>query len=128
MISGIAWVSELVEVAGGIDVFADRSSSKLAKDRVVTAAEVIHHAPDIIVGSWCGKKFRQEKVAQRPGFDCIPAVQRGARHEIKSSLILLRSCSPRRKPSFCRPYSAERAHDTLPHYRRGDAWHNNRTL
>jgi iron complex transport system substrate-binding protein len=88
MISGIAWVSELVEVAGGIDVFADRSSSKLAKDRVVTAAEVIHHAPDIIVGSWCGKKFRPEKVAQRPGFDCIPAVQRGALHEIKSSLIL----------------------------------------
>ena len=88
MISGIAWVSELVEVAGGIDVFADRSSSKLAKDRVVTAAEVIHHAPDIIVGSWCGKKFRPEKVAQRPGFDCIPAVQRRALHEIKSSLIL----------------------------------------
>ena len=88
MISGIAWVSELVEVAGGIDVFADRSSSKLAKDRVVTAEEVIHHAPDIIVGSWCGKKFRPEKVAQRPGFDCIPAVQRGALHEIKSSLIL----------------------------------------
>jgi iron complex transport system substrate-binding protein len=69
MISGIAWVSELVKVAGGIDVFADRSSSKLARDRVVTAAEVIHHAPDIIVGSWCGKKFRPEKVAQRPGFD-----------------------------------------------------------
>ena len=88
MISGIAWVSELVEVAGGIDVFADRSSSKLARDRVVTAEEVIRHAPDIIIGSWCGKKFRSEKVAQRPGFDCIPAVQRGALHEIKSSLIL----------------------------------------
>ena len=63
MISGIAWVSELVEVAGGIDVFADRSSSKLAKDRVVTAEEVIRRAPDIIIGSWCGKKFRPEKVA-----------------------------------------------------------------
>jgi iron complex transport system substrate-binding protein len=88
MISGIAWVSELLEIAGGIDVFADRSSSKLARDRVVTAQEVILHAPDIIVGSWCGKKFRPEKVAQRPGFDCIPAVQRGALHEIKSSLIL----------------------------------------
>jgi iron complex transport system substrate-binding protein len=88
MISGIAWVSELVEVAGGIDVFADRSSSKLAKDRVVTAEEVISLAPDIIIGSWCGKKFRPEKVVQRPGFHCIPAVQRGALHEIKSSLIL----------------------------------------
>jgi iron complex transport system substrate-binding protein len=88
MISGIAWVSELIEVAGGIDVFADRSSRKLAKDRIVTAEEVIRHAPDIIIGSWCGKKFRPEKVARRPGFDCVPAVQRGALHEIKSSLIL----------------------------------------
>ena len=88
MISGIGWVSELVEVAGGVDVFADRSSCKLAKDRIVTAEEIIRHAPDIIVGSWCGKKFRPEKVAQRPGFDCIPAVKRGALHEIKSSLIL----------------------------------------
>jgi iron complex transport system substrate-binding protein len=88
MISGIAWVSELVEVAGGIDVFSDRSSCKLAKDRIVTAEEVIRHAPEIIIGSWCGKKFRPEKVARRPGFDCVPAVQRGALHEIKSSLIL----------------------------------------
>jgi iron complex transport system substrate-binding protein len=82
MISGIAWVSELVEIAGGIDVFADRSPRKLAKDRVVTAEEVIGHAPDVIIGSWCGKKFRPEKVAQRPGFDCTPAVRRGALHEI----------------------------------------------
>jgi iron complex transport system substrate-binding protein len=88
MISGIAWVSELVKVAGGIDVFAGRSSSKLARDRVVTAEEVISRAPDIIIGSWCGKKFRPEKVVRRLGFDCIPAVQRGALHEIKPSLIL----------------------------------------
>jgi len=64
------------------------ASCKLAKDRVVTAEEVIHHSPDIIIGSWCGKKFRPEKVARRPGFDCIPAVKLGALHEIKSSLIL----------------------------------------
>ena len=88
MISGIGWVSELVEVAGGNDIFADRASCKLAKDRIVTAEEVIHHSPDIIIGSWCGKKFRPEKVARRPGFDCIPAVKLGALHEIKSSLIL----------------------------------------
>jgi iron complex transport system substrate-binding protein len=88
MISGIGWVSELIEVAGGIDVFADRSSGKLARDRFVTAEEVINLAPDIIIGSWCGRKFRPEKVAQRPGFDCVPAVRRGALHEIKSSLIL----------------------------------------
>ena len=88
MISGIGWVSELVDVAGGSDIFANRASCKLAKDRIVTAEEVIHHSPDIIIGSWCGKKFRPEKVAQRPGFDCIPAVKRGELHEIKSSLIL----------------------------------------
>ncbi len=88
MISGIAWVSELIETAGGIDVFADRASCKSAKDRIVTAEEVIRREPDIIVGSWCGKKFRPEKVAKRPGFDRMAAVQSGALHEIKSSLIL----------------------------------------
>jgi iron complex transport system substrate-binding protein len=88
MISGIGWVSELVEVAGGIDIFADRAACKAAKDRIVTADDVIRAGPDIIVGSWCGKKFRPEKVASRPGFDRVPAVRRGALHEIKSSLIL----------------------------------------
>src|SRR5262249_33870523 len=89
MISGIGWVSELVEVAGGIDIFAGRRSGNLAKDRIVTAEEVIHHAPDIIIGSWCGKKFRPEKVARRPGFDCIPAVKPRDLHDIDHSLIIL---------------------------------------
>jgi iron complex transport system substrate-binding protein len=88
MISGIAWVSELIEAAGGADVFADRAACKSAKDRIVTADEVISREPDIIIGSWCGKKFRPEKVVDRPGFEQIPAVRRGALHEIKSSLIL----------------------------------------
>ena len=88
MISGIAWVSELIEAAGGLDVFADRAACKSAKDRIVTADEIIQAAPDVIVGSWCGKKFRPDKVANRPGFDRIPAVRRGAVHEIKSPLIL----------------------------------------
>jgi iron complex transport system substrate-binding protein len=88
MISGIGWVSELVEAAGGIDIFADRASCKSAKDRIVTVEEVICRAPDIIIGSWCGKKFRPEKVAGRPGFDRTPAVRRGELHEIKSPLIL----------------------------------------
>jgi iron complex transport system substrate-binding protein len=88
MISGIGWVSELVEAAGGIDVFADRRSGKSARDRFVTAEEVIRQEPDIIIGSWCGKKFRAEKLASRPGFDDIPAVQCGALYEIKSPLIL----------------------------------------
>ena len=69
MISGIGWVSELVEVAGGVDIFADRAACKSAKDRIVTADDVIGRAPDIIIGSWCGKKFRPEKVARRPGFE-----------------------------------------------------------
>jgi iron complex transport system substrate-binding protein len=88
MISGIAWVSELIEIAGGIDVFADLAHCKLAKDRIVTRDQIIARAPDIIVGSWCGKKFRPEKVVSRPGFDALPAVRRGAIHEIKSPLIL----------------------------------------
>jgi iron complex transport system substrate-binding protein len=88
MISGIAWVSELIEIAGGIDVFADLAHCKSAKDRIVTGEQIIPRAPDIIVGSWCGKKFRPEKVVNRAGFDALPAVRRGAVHEIKSPLIL----------------------------------------
>ena len=88
MISGIAWVSELIEAAGGTDIFADRAAGKSAKERIVTAAEVIARQPEIIIGSWCGKKFRPEKVAARPGFGGIPAVRNGALYEIKSPLIL----------------------------------------
>ena len=88
MISGIGWVSELIEVAGGIDIFADLACQKSAKDRIVTAEDIIRRAPDIIVGSWCGKKFRPDKVIRRPGFDRLPAVRRGAVAEIKSPLIL----------------------------------------
>jgi len=88
MISGIGWVSELIDAAGGIDIFADRATCKSAKDRIVTLEEIIRRGPDIIVGSWCGKKFRPEKVANRPGFDRITAVQRHALYEIKSSVIL----------------------------------------
>ena len=88
MISGIGWVSELIEAAGGIDIFADRAGGKSAKERIVTAEEIIARAPDIIIGSWCGKKFRAEKVTARSGFAQLPAVRNGALHEIKSSLIL----------------------------------------
>jgi iron complex transport system substrate-binding protein len=88
MISGIAWVSELIEIAGGIDVFADLARCKSAKDRIVTGEQIVARAPDIIVGSWCGKKFRPEKVVNRAGFDGLPAVRQGAVHEIKSPLIL----------------------------------------
>ncbi len=88
MISGIRWVSELIEAAGGIEVFPTVSTRKNAKDRIVSAADVIAARPDIIVGSWCGKKFVPAKVAARPGFAQVPAVASGWLREIKSTLIL----------------------------------------
>ncbi|HKA80540.1 MAG TPA: cobalamin-binding protein [Xanthobacteraceae bacterium] len=88
MISGIRWVAELIEIAGGIDVFPMLSRRKNAKDRIVSAEQVIAAAPDIIVGSWCGKKFVPAKVAARPGFAQVPAVRDGFLREIKSTVIL----------------------------------------
>jgi iron complex transport system substrate-binding protein len=89
LIAGISWVGELIAVAGGIDVFADRSHCSLGKDRIVAdPEEVIRRTPDIIIGSWCGKRFRPAEVAKRPGWQSIPAVRDMEIHEIKSSLIL----------------------------------------
>lgn len=89
MISGIRWVSELIEIAGGEDCFAELSLHQSATNRIVTdPLEVVRRAPDVIVGSWCGKKFRPEKVAARPGWSDIPAVQHGRVYEIKSCDIL----------------------------------------
>jgi len=88
MISGLQWVSELIAVAGGIEVFPHLAAAKNAKDRIVTPQEVIAAGPDIIIGSWCGKKFVPAKVAARPGFAAIPAVRDGFVHEIKSTIIL----------------------------------------
>jgi iron complex transport system substrate-binding protein len=88
MICAIRWVSELIEIAGGEDVFRDRSCSPQARGRIVDGAQVIAAAPNLILGSWCGKKFSPAKVEARPGFSTIPAVRDHALHEIKSSLIL----------------------------------------
>ena len=88
MISGIHWVSELIEAAGGIEVLPELAPRKNAKDRIVTAEQVIAAEPDIIIGSWCGKKFVPAKVAARPGFAQIPAVATGFLREIKSTIIL----------------------------------------
>jgi iron complex transport system substrate-binding protein len=88
MISGIGWVSELIEVAGGVNVFANLSARKSAKDRIVSADQVIAAAPDIVIGSWCGKKFVPARFAARPGFAAIPAVKSGWLREIKSTVIL----------------------------------------
>ena len=89
LISGIQWVSELVSIAGGEDCFPELASQSLGKDRIIAdPAEVIGRAPDIIIGSWCGKKFRPERVAERDGWEAIPAVRDGQVFEVKSALIL----------------------------------------
>jgi iron complex transport system substrate-binding protein len=88
-ITGIRWVAELVRIAGGDDIFPERAAEPLARQRILEdPPEVVRRAPDIILGSWCGKKFRPEKVAARPGWDAIPAVRDGELHEIKSPIIL----------------------------------------
>ena len=88
-ITGIRWVAELVRIAGGDDVFPERALEPLAKGRILAdAGEVVRRAPDIILGSWCGKKFQPSKVAARPGWDAIPAVRDGELHEVKSPVIL----------------------------------------
>jgi len=89
LISGIRWVAELIRVAGGDDVFPELAEKSLARDRILAdPAEVIRRAPDIIIGSWCGKRFRPDKVAARSGWGAIPAVRNGALHEVKSPIIL----------------------------------------
>ncbi|MDE2080307.1 MAG: ABC transporter substrate-binding protein [Burkholderiales bacterium] len=89
MISAIAWVSELIGIAGGDDVFPELGRQALGRDRVIAdPLEPVRRAPDLIVGSWCGKKFRPQAVAARPGWAEVPAVRGGRLHEIKSCDIL----------------------------------------
>ena len=88
MITGIKWVSELIEIAGGTDVFSKLASNESATDRVVTSEEIIEAAPDIIIASWCGKKVRPETFGKREGWSAIPAVQQNRIYEVKSPFIL----------------------------------------
>lgn len=88
MITGIKWVSELIEIAGGVDVFSELSSNEAAADRIVTSQQVIKAAPDIIVASWCGKKVRPGAFKDRDGWSVMPAVTNNCIYEIKSPLIL----------------------------------------
>ena len=89
MISGIEWVSELIGIAGGFDCFAELGHEPMADKRIIAdAQEVVRRAPEIIVGSWCGKRFRPEQLAQREGWGAIPAVKNGHVVEIKSCDIL----------------------------------------
>jgi iron complex transport system substrate-binding protein len=88
LITGIGWVSELIEIAGGEDAFPQMRFQKAAKDRVVLPADVIAAAPDVILASWCGKKVVPDKIRQRPGWNKIPAIRDNRIVEIKSPLIL----------------------------------------
>jgi iron complex transport system substrate-binding protein len=88
LISAIGWVSELVEAAGGDDIFPERAKQAGAQGRIVSIGDVVAARPDIIIGSWCGKKFQPAKVRARAGFADVPAVANNRLHEIKSSIIL----------------------------------------
>jgi iron complex transport system substrate-binding protein len=88
LIGGIGWVSELIEIAGGDDVFPNLRACKSATERIVTSEAVIAAAPDVVLASWCGKKVVRDKICSRPGWDAIPAVRTGRVIEIKSPLIL----------------------------------------
>jgi iron complex transport system substrate-binding protein len=88
MISGIRWVSELIEVAGGVDVFSELQTGGLARERIVTLEQVIERDPELIVASWCGKMVKPERILSRPGFENIRAVRAQRIREIKSTLIL----------------------------------------
>ncbi len=88
MITGIKWVSELIEIAGGHEAFPDLVGEGAARDRIVNSDQVIAAAPDVILASWCGKKVRPEKISARPGWEAIPAVRDDRIIEIKSSIIL----------------------------------------
>jgi iron complex transport system substrate-binding protein len=88
-ISAIRWVSELVGIAGGDDCFPELAMQPLGKDRIIAdGAEIARRNPDIVIGSWCGKKFRPEKVAQRPGWEQVAAIREQQLFEIKSADIL----------------------------------------
>jgi iron complex transport system substrate-binding protein len=88
LISGIHWVDELVEIAGGVPVFPELRSARLGKDRIVTSEQVIAAAPEVIIGSWCGKPVRPERIRARPGWETVPAVRDGHIYEVKSTYIL----------------------------------------
>ena len=89
LISGIRWVSELIDVTGGVDCYAEESQRGAARDRIIAdPADVIARAPDIIIASWCGKKFQASQMRSRTGWDAVPAVRDGELYEIKSADIL----------------------------------------
>ena len=88
-ITAVRWVSEMIEIAGGENIFTDRAASPMARDRILAdPLDVVRRDPEIIIGSWCGKHFRAEHISRRPGWSTVTAVQNGQMHEIKSAIIL----------------------------------------
>ncbi len=88
-ITAVRWVSELIAIAGGADIFPERAIAPLARDRILAdPLEIVRRDPEVIIGSWCGKHFRPEHIAARPGWSTVAAVQSGRMHEIKSAIIL----------------------------------------
>jgi iron complex transport system substrate-binding protein len=88
LISGIRWVEELVQIAGGDSIFPELRDAKLGKQRIVSGEDVIRRQPDVIIASWCGKAVRRERIAQREGWQDVPAIRNGHIYEIKSAYIL----------------------------------------
>lgn len=88
LISGICWVSELIEIAGGKNIFPELKNCKSGRERIVSSEEVIKRNPDIIIGSWCGKKFKKKVIIERKGWSKINAVKNNNLYEINSTLIL----------------------------------------
>jgi iron complex transport system substrate-binding protein len=88
LISGIRWVEELVEIAGGDSIFPELRDAKLGKQRIVSHEDVIRRQPDVIIASWCGKAVRREKIAGRDRWHGVPAIRDGHIYEIKSAYIL----------------------------------------
>jgi iron complex transport system substrate-binding protein len=88
LISGIEWVEELIEIAGGVPIFPELRGRSKAQDRVVNAAEVVARDPEVILASWCGRKVNVSKICVRPGWDATSAVRNGHVYEIKSAIIL----------------------------------------
>ena len=88
LISGIRWVEELVEIAGGDPIFPELRDKALGKDRIVDPALVIERNPDVIIASWCGKAMKKRTIVERPGWDRITAVREDRIHEVKSTYIL----------------------------------------
>jgi iron complex transport system substrate-binding protein len=88
LISGITWVDELIEIAGGAPVFPELRAARLGKDRIVDPAEAARRDPEVVIASWCGKPVRKERILQRAGWENVAAIRSGQVHEIKSAYIL----------------------------------------